>query len=81
VCCLDMLGYIFNNVFYPREFVICNDSVDISIEIESAFERKAITTSSLQWSYNFKKNNIHGLPLRWPTVPEWASLSRVPAEK
>jgi hypothetical protein len=60
---IDMQGYIFNNVFYPRELAVCNDSVDISIEIESAFERKAITTSSLQWSYNFQKNNIHGLPL------------------
>ncbi len=43
---IDMQGYIFNKVFYPRELAVCNDSVNISIEIESAFERKSITASS-----------------------------------
>jgi hypothetical protein len=60
---IDMQGYIFNKVFYPRELAICNDNFDISIEIESSFERKSITTSSLLKSYLYQRNRIHGIPL------------------
>jgi hypothetical protein len=60
---IDMQGFMFNKIFYPRELAICDDSVDISVEIESAFERKSITTTSALMNYRFK--NISYTYYRW----------------
>lgn len=60
---IDMQGYIFDKKFYPRELCICNDTFEMSIEIDSYLDWKNMLKSKHKLNYSFQKYLIHGIPL------------------
>lgn len=60
---IDMQGYYIDKKFFPREVSICNDEVDICLEIDCGYRVENFKTIKTENEYNFQKHLIHGIPL------------------
>jgi hypothetical protein len=60
---MDMQGYFLNNKFYPRELCLCNEELDIFVEINCDLDVDDLKNHKLLNNYKFQKFLIHGIPL------------------
>jgi len=60
-CLLDVQGFIINNIFYPRELAILNNTISRSFNIDT----ELFSLSNIQkGAANYQTHAIHGLTLR-----------------
>lgn len=60
---MDMQGYFLNNKFYPRELSLCNEELDICVEINCGLDETDLKSYKLLNNYKFQKYLVHGIPL------------------